>query len=570
MHAFPRYRPDLTRCLDGAWEFAFLGEVDEPETLDVSKIATPDRLAVPGVFDACPAWAGRRGVGVLRTFVEVTAGRSAQLRFDGLGLWCKLYVDGRPVGTHDLPYSGWSVMLPPSTESRRTIELVIDNRLDKKRTPLVEPYFDFYLYGGVYRPVLLRELVGPSIEQARITVLDRVAGRIHIVADAFEAVPSGTALSVRFDDGPVMEIADVNWNGRSVDFEMDVPNATAWTPDAPHLHVLTLRLGEDELVTRFGLRDFRVDGPRLLLNDQPIKLHGFCRHESHPQFGPALPHAQLIQDIQLLADMGCNFVRGSHYPQDPRFLDLCDEHGLLVFEESLGWQPQPEHFVADAFCDRVEAQTRRMIRSSYNHPSVVMWGFLNEGRTETPESAPLYERLVAAVRREDSTRPVTFASNHPFDDINLALPDIVSINMYPGWYSNPEAGPRPLEKIVPAIERVLDRMAELGVDDRPFIVSEIGAGAIYGWRDAHRAHWSEEYQADLLRLVCNKVIQDDRIAGVSLWQYCDGRTYDDGMAIKRPRGFNNKGVLDEYRRPKLAAEVVRAAFRGESIRIFEP
>ncbi len=560
MHPFPRYDPARTQSLNGVWAFAFYDDIADPAAFEPGGRPTPDRIAVPGVFDACPAWAGRRGTGLYRTKVRITPGRSAELRFDGLGLWCRLFVDGQPLGVHDLPYSGWSVRVPPADHAERTIELLVDNRLDKTRTPLVEPYFDFYLYGGIYRGVVLRELGDSAMRAARVTTQDWRAGQVRIDLEAWDTPAEGATLRYAFDDHDWVEAEGLTWRDASATLEAAVPDARPWSPDAPSLHTLRLELDGDRFVTRFGLREVRVDGPRLLLNDQPLKLKGVCRHEAHPQTGPALPTSQLVDDLQLIASLGGNFVRGSHYPQDPRFLDLCDERGVLVFEESLGWQPQVEHFTSDRFVERIETQTRQMARASYNHPSVILWGFLNEGMTQFAESTPVYRRLVEALREEDATRPITFASNHPFDDVNLHLADVVSINMYPGWYSEAEAGSRPLDTIDPHIDRVLGRLQELRLDDRPFLISEIGAGALYGWRDPLKAHWSEEYQADLLGVVCRRVMEDPRILGVSLWQFCDGRTYCDSQALRRPRAFNNKGLFDEYRRAKAAVQTVSEIF----------
>lgn len=564
MLPFPRYAPSSTVDLNGLWSFAFVPDVADPASLNPGSVECPDLATVPGVFDATPACAGRRGTGVYKTTVAIEPRQRAQLRFDGLGLWTRLFVDGQPLGVHDLPYSGWTVDLPPSDLRRREIALVIDNRLDPQRTPLVERYFDFYLYGGVYRGVWLRLLNGPSIVEVRVTVRDWQKGNISVSARASETPDDGLPLEIAFDGGEFSSVEGADWDQTSIIFETQVPDARPWSPQHPHLHTLRLRLGNDVFETRLGLREIRVDGSRLLLNDQPLKLRGVCRHEAHPQCGPALPYTQLLEDIQLLKKTGCNFVRGAHYPQDPRFLDLCDEVGLLVFEESLGWQAQLEHFENPHFVDSIELMTRRMVRQSFNHPCVIMWGFLNEGKSHLPESRAVYERLSSAIREEDPTRPVTFATNRLFDDVNLDLADIISINIYPGWYAPPQEGVRPLDTIVPHIDKCLDHLRNAGLDDRPFIISEIGAGAIYGWHDALNAHWSEEYQAELLRVVCDKFRDDDRINGLALWQFCDIRTYADANALKRPRAFNNKGIFDEYRRPKLAARTVAECFLQES------
>lgn len=554
---FPRYRPELTQCLNGIWCVAYLGDVGKIDRLDPTDIRCNDAMAVAGAYDAAPALADRRGAAVYRTHAEVAPGRAAQLRFDGLGLGARRFVDGEPVGTFDTPYSDWRVIIPASERPRRQIVALIDNRLHAERPILVEPCLDFYLYGGIYRGVWLRELPGPVIDAVQVRVLDCQTRRVAVTAWATSTLPEDASLRMGFDDRPLSEVGHAEHADREIRFEADVSDPRQWSPTEPELHHLTTALGDDRFTTRFGLRTTRLDGPRLSLNDEPLKLKGVCRHESHPQFGPALLDAEIVQDVPLLKRLGCNFVRGSHYPQDPRFLGLCDEQGLLVFEESLGGQTRKKHFENPRFVDRVEAQTRRMVRKSFNHPAVIIWGFLNEANTDEPSSRAVYERLVRAIREEDPTRPVTFATHKPFADINLDLADIVSVNACPGWYAEVNGSPvRPLDEIMPKLDALLQYLANESLDDRPFILSEIGAGAIYGWRDPLRSHWSEDYQVDLIEVVCRKFRDDPRITGLAIWQFCDDQTYANSRALTRPRGFNNKGVFAEYRRPKRAAEVI--------------
>jgi len=138
----------------------------------------------------------------------------------------------------------------------------------------------------------------------------------------------------------------------------------------------------------------------------------------------------------------------------------------------------------------------------------------------------------------------------------------IFVNIYPGWYADSDGPERPLGDIVPRIRELLAHLAASPeTAGKPVLISEIGAGALYGWHDAHRTHWSEEYQSDLLEIVCREVVGNKDLLGVALWQFCDGRTYANPRALTRPRAFNNKGLFDEYRRPKLAAETVKRIFR---------
>lgn len=562
MTPYPHYPLRQVHCLDGLWHFAWLGSEVDLATLDINAIDFAERMPVPGCFDAAPAYAGKRGTAAYRTTLRVTPGTPGLLVFGALGMWSRIYVDGRVLSEPGLPYSQIKLALPPADFATREVVVVSDNRFDRARLPLLEQFFDFYAYGGIFRSVYWHELPTQSVDRAEILTTDLAAGRIQVTVRFLEPF-SGQIAGRAAVDGGVFSPLDLAVKDGLARFELTVPDATTWSPASPALHTLELRVGKDAIVERFGLRTVGIVDGAVAINGKPVKLLGYCRHEAHPQFGPALPLDQLVQDLQLLRDLGCNFVRGSHYPQDPRFLDLCDEFGMVVFEESMGWGQQVEHFVDPAFQKLQVAQTATMVRKSFNHPCVAIWGFLNEGASHKPESRPLYERLAGALRALDPSRLVTFASMHPFDDVNLDLVDVVSINCYPGWYAKDKELVAPSTEIVPQLNAIRASLAERGLGDKPFLVSEIGAGAIYGWRDPLHAHWSEEYQEEYLRVVCEEVKANPAIAGVALWQFCDCRTYASARALMRPRAFNNKGTLDEYRRPKLAYRAVQRIFRGE-------
>ncbi|MCF6175017.1 MAG: hypothetical protein L3J71_04580 [Victivallaceae bacterium] len=184
-----------------------------------------------------------------------------------------------------------------------------------------------------------------------------------------------------------------------------------------------------------------------------IKLLEFCRHEAHPQYGPSLPYQQLIAGLQMLRDVGCNFIRGSHYPQDPRFLTLCNEIVFLVFEESMGWGQTVKHFTDQNFIDTQLKQTAEMLAASYNNPSVIMHGFLNEGESNFEESRTCYKALIKLIRKKDPSRLVSYASNKELKDRFLELIDVVCFNMYPAWYAQNYADEQPLGEIITTINK---------------------------------------------------------------------------------------------------------------------
>jgi beta-glucuronidase len=492
--------------------------------------------------------------------VETQADRRLKLRFGGIGLWAQVFWDNQPVGTLDLPYSGAEIEFPSGAGNDHSLLIAIDNRFDFKRTPLFSQFYDFYAYGGFYRGVELHELPACNLERVRVSTQDPASGTVTLDIEVSGNVPPTLAFTVAFDrQHPAPFSLDVR--DRHVRLDLTVPAFQCWSPESPNLHTVTVSLADDAITERFGIRTVTVAGDRICVNGQPQKLLGYCRHESHPEFGPVQPLPLLIEDLQFLKDLGCNFVRGCHYPQDQRFLDLCDQLGFLVWEESLAWGNPVEHAVDPAFCDAQLRQTRLMIQNSFNHPSVVLWGFLNEGPSAQPEAAGLYDRLIALVRQEDPTRLVTYASFHRGGDLHYEKVDVICMNAYPGWYAQDMEKVRPVDEVVPFFDDFIRQLDKRGLGRKPFIISEFGAGAIWGWRDRFRAHWSEEFQAEMLDTICRFVKDRPRVSGLALWHFADARTYTSAHALKRPRTINDKGTLDEYRRPKLAYDFVRRAFR---------
>jgi beta-glucuronidase len=441
-----------------------------------------------------------------------------------------------------------------------------DNRYDAQRVPLQHNFYDFYAYGGIYRSIELH--IVPPVYFSKVHLIPGEVSTGKVVASMqIEGMNSGElTVSIFADEALVTQsVLSVVEGHASASF--NVPNAQPWSAESPQLHTIRIETANDDFCSRIGFRTISTELGRILINGEPIKLLGFCRHEAHPQTGPAVPLSQHIQDLQILKDLGCNFIRGSHYPQDPAFLDLCDELGFYVFEETLAWGNRKQDFTNPAFYSGQLEQTRLMIDKSIHHPSVIMWGHLNEGSSNEDFAVPLYRELYQLCREMDPSRLVTYATMFPMDDLCLAFCDLVSVNIYPAWYAKDVDAVRPLDEINVRIDEILSHLKTVKHGDKPFIISEIGAGAIYGWRDPLNGHWTEDYQADYLETVCQRVVTDEQITGVSLWQYCDGRTYASSRALVRPRAFNNKGTLDEYRRPKMAYKTVKKIFNENSARL---
>lgn len=560
MSFYPKHKKRECCNLDGVWDFFFIEGDKNPDKLKPESIKYDEIMPVPGVFDATPKYAGKRGTGIYRTFIETDSLTNSVLKIEGLGLWAKIYVENEGISTIRIPYSGVTVDIPKSKKTKRELVIVINNMYDNELTPMFHQYYDFYGYGGIYRTIELQQLPECNIERVVVQTIDIEKGIVRLGITLAGETPEKQKFNIAFDDADAQEFS-LNINDNEASIELPVPNFELWSPKNPNLHTVTVTTDNDDITERFGIRIVSTDNGQITINGNPIKLLGFCRHEAHPEFGPVQPQQLIIEDLHHMKKMGCNFIRGVHYPMDQRFLDLCDKLGFLVWEETLGWQNTSEQYQNEDFYQLQMLQIKQMIKNSANHPSIILWGFLNEGNSEDV-TTDMYEASCKLIRENDPTRLVTYASNHPYSDLYWKYVDVISVNIYPGWYAWDKEKVRPLNEIKETIDKVKTFIEEEGFSDKPFILSEIGAGAIYGWHDPLNSHWSEEYQADYLSEVCNATVEDDRISGLAIWHFADCRTYNSCKALFRPRAFNNKGIMDEYRRPKLAYREVKNIFNN--------
>ncbi len=339
---------------------------------------------------------------------------------------------------------------------------------------------------------------------------------------------------------------------REVKGELSGLSVESWTPETPRLYDVTVRLMDgdaavDDLIDRVGFREVRVRGRKLLLNGEQIRLRGYNRHEDHFNFGCALPIELMAHDLALLRDLGCNFIRTSHYPNDMRLLDLCDELGFYVWEESHSKTVDLKH---PLFRTQLREHTIEMIEWHFNRPSIIIWGCLNECISHTRQGRTQHAWALNLMRKLDGSRPVTYASFRG-NDICFDLVDIIGFNLYPGWYWGEIKG---IENAPNDFLKNVRRGKYPGAKGKPIIFSEFGAGALPGYNDPRTPKWSEEYQAAVLDECLRVFLNHPDIVGAAIWQFCDVMATEGAM---NPRVMNNKGTVDECRRPKRAYEVVQ-------------
>ena len=500
--------------LDGVWDFAWCKTQAEKPVFDTF-------AAVPGCFDIPGLHYSEQGIGYYRR--KVAAGGDLRLKIASFGLHAEVFWDGKKIAES---YFAWSPLTAEFSTADGEHELIIkvDNFIAGH--PLFREDYDFYNFGGIYDHVTLEQVVSDEIRELKVFPIDHRTGEIEL-----QVATSAKMLNISFD-GKFFKTME---NTPSI--RLNVPEFKVWSVEEPNLHTVTV----NEKSVIFGIRTVSWDSNRLKLNGKEIKLIGVNRHESHPEFGAATPESLIVSDLLQIKKAGFNCVRGSHYPQREFFFDMCDKLGLLVWEEPLSWGNIEEDLENTVFMDALEDQLRLTIRTSINHPSLIIHGFLNECASDTEAGVRAIKRMTAVCHQEDFTRPATFATNRPLKDICFDHEDIVSMNVYPAWY-----GPE-YPQDIPA---ELDKYIALKFG-KPVLITEIGAAAIYG--DHSGTPWSEEYQSEYITQVIETVKKNPDCSGVMLWLYCNANTYIAPVRARfRPRGFNNKGLLDEYRRPKLA------------------
>ena len=551
--------------LNGSWEFRFEEGKPCPQVAGPSFEAT-DVMVVPGCFDAMPKWFMKRGTGFYRrTFTLDRDVENAWLVVDGLGLYGRFWVDGREIGTDDLPWSRVKLPMGSLSAGEHTVVAAVDNRFDWSYQKLVRTYYDFHFWGGFFH--------GVSVETDGRTLFVRTrdyrTGEIEIEAVDFASADFGADLVF---DGKNAVKASFR-NGRAM---VKVPSFRLWSPEKPNLHTVSVKTdGGEACSVRFGIRTIEARNRGFYLNGERIFIKGANRHDQQLQLGASTPEGIMLADIQNLKAMGGNFFRGAHYPQSQRFLDLCDEYGVMVWEESLGWgngqgytkQNGINELEDRDFIGKQVEQTRLMVRNSFNHPSVIIFAFLNEQNSTLPAAKALTEKLISTIRAEDSGRLVTFACNRITGDICNENTDIIAFNTYPGTINGYPGGHDELkDKIFNMKDHGIHWAAKYFREkhpDKTIMVSEIGVAGTYGAFDPSAVFRTEDFQAEHNGIVAEAVYSNEDIAGLSYWQFFDTRTcgrecFDDG---KKPYAMSHAGLYNWCRQPKRTVGEIAKWFK---------
>ncbi len=550
-------------CLDGSWTITYDPEgkgeglgYAQGENLSGHAIYIPscwnfdlDRYGYEGAAWYCKKFHVGRPV-------------HGRLTFHAVSGQAEVFLDGKRLGEHYGSYNRFSFDVPGLSSGEHCLVVKVDNAVNETDT-LPLRFVDWFVYGGIYRSVELEFFDALSIDTIKI---DTAWDACEIAQVRVEAVVKNWAAGDILDDFTLsvdgIRYETVNATietGKAgvIEFVIDDFRPELWDLDSPRLYMFHLGCSYDDLFERTGFRKVETRGTGIFLNGREIYIKGINRHNDQPELGYAVNGPLILRDMQIIKELGCNSIRGSHYPNDPIVLDYCDELGFLFWEEIAFWNHPAESLGSSLLEKRARQMMRETIERDYNHPSIIFWSIQNESKSSSQEGLTLFSKIAADIREMDTSRLITFASACGRNDICFDLVDVVCWNMYPGWYDD-----APIEGLAERYAESLRghrQWLEENGQHKPFIISEFGGGAIPGevtfekWR-----RWTENYQEELLRQTLTALTTDNLVQGFYIWQYCDGRTaFMTKVSLGRPRNFNNKGLVDEHRKPKLAFNTVR-------------
>ena len=396
--------------------------------------------------------------GLYRRTLKVTAEmlkKDVMLNFEGVDACFYLYINGAFVG-----YSQVSHM---TSEFNVTDYLRVGQ--NELRVLVIKwcdgSYLedqDKYRLSGIFREVylLLRDRV--RIEDAFVrTAYDHQTSKGTLDVTLTHTAPAPTDYILYAPDATPVASGQLGAGEGQMSLCLDA--VLAWSDEQPHLYTLALHCGEEYIPLSVGFRTLTVRDRVVYLNGKNIKIKGVNRHDSHPILGAATPYDHMERDVRIMKAHNVNAVRTSHYPNDARFLELCDRYGLYVIDEAdlechgMATVGQWNRLTDDpAWQESYLDRARRMMERDKNHPSIVMWSVGNEsgiGQNHVAMMDYFHARYPSClVHSEDATRVL---AGHPDDEMaqrQVAATDVDS-RMYPSpgeiqeRYLNDTANPRP-------------------------------------------------------------------------------------------------------------------------------
>lgn len=307
-------------------------------------------------------------------------GNEVEIVFEGVMTDASVTINGKSVGlTHQGAFYqfAYDVSGKVNYSGTNTLEVFVKKHSDNESVNFAERRADYWVFGGIFRPVYLQS---KPLENIRRVAIDAKAdGRFK--ADVFlSQLKNADNLKVEIYDnnGKKIHSWDTILSDNVTRVESRIANVLSWNPERPAIYKAVFHLKKEDKILhtqseKFGFRTVEVrESDGIYVNGVRIKFKGVNRHTFHPEYARTSSKALSIEAVNLMKDMNMNAVRMSHYPPEQHFLEVCDSLGLFVLDELAGWQLPPyETPIAKKL-------VKEMIQRDVNHPSIILWDNGNE------------------------------------------------------------------------------------------------------------------------------------------------------------------------------------------------
>ncbi len=464
------------------------------------------------------------------------------LHFGAVNYQAVVYLNGEKIGSHEGGFTPFQFDVSEHIKDGNNFVVVkVDNSRAHDQVPTVNT--DWWNYGGITRPVSLIEVNASYIADYHLQYdkTKKIKGWVRLKGDDIV----GKNIRVKIPELKVDLNLKTNKNGMASFSEKRKPEL--WYPNKPKLYGVELEYNQESIADEVGFRTIEVSGENILLNGESIFLKGISIHEEAPdREGRAWTEEDARKTLGWAKELGCNFVRLAHYPHNEKMVRMADKMGLMVWAEiPVYWTVQFEN---EEVYKKAENQLSEMINRDKNRAAIVLWSVANE----TPNNKIRFEfleKLVNKVRELDSSRLITAAMDtqtgkdklKSVDDPFAKMVDVIGVNQYCGWYSDKPESCASIRWESPY--------------RKPVIISEFGAGALYGHRGQKNTRWTEEYQAEVYKQNLSMIKNMSFVRGVSPWILKDFRS--PRRHLPNIQDFwNRKGLLSEKGDRKLAWKVL--------------
>jgi len=502
------------------------------------------------------------------------------LRFGSATHNAKVYVNGALVAEHVGGFTPFEAVINSVLQTgKNRLTVAVNNIVDETTLPMGSytetvapgghkvvknsPYFDFFNYAGLHRPVKI--YTTPQTAYLKdVSIVTELNGSTGIVR--YEASIEGQAMiKVTCLDQEGIAVGE----GQGESGTIAIDNAKLWEPLSSYLYQLKLELMQDGQVIDvyeqpFGVRTVEVKDGKFLINNKPFYFKGFGKHEDTPINGRGLNEAANVMDFRLMKWIGANSFRTAHYPYSEEIMRLADKEGIVVIDETpavglhLSFNVTPQRGPKRNTWEVLKTQevhaeaVRELIARDKNHPSVVMWCIANEPASEEEGAEEYFRPLVELAKELDpQKRPVTIVNimmATPEKDKVAEFVDVLCLNRYYGWY----VFGGDFETAKEAMRRELNGWKKR-CPGKPMMMTEYGADTIAGLHDVDPVMFTEEYQVEYLRANHEVFDEFEHFVGEHVWNFADFQT---SQGIIRVQG-NKKGVFTRERKPKAAAHELR-------------